>query len=168
MNIKRAIILPLVAIGLTSAPAAWAQADGIAAGAAVKDTSGGAVGTVLRVDGDHFIVKTDRHEVRLPRTSFTAAEGALLFAMTQAQLNAAVEEAKAQAEAKVAPGAAVTGAGGASVGTIVAVDAEFVTVKLNAGGAVRLPRSAVGAGPNGVVTSLTAAELAAAAGGGSR
>jgi preprotein translocase subunit YajC len=106
--------------------------------------------------------------VRLPARSFTPAEGGLLFGMTQAQLNAAVEEAKAAANAKLVAGAAVTGAGGASVGTIQAVDAESVTLKLSGGGAVRLPRSAVGAGPNGVVTSLTAAELEAAAKGGAR
>ncbi len=168
MSIKQNLLLPLVALGLASAAPAFAQGAGIAAGAAIKDTNGGAVGTVARVDGDHLIVRTDRHEVRLPATSFTKTDSGLLFGMTQAELNAAVDKAKAEADAKIAAGAAVTGAGGVSVGTIEAVDAEFVTVKLTGGAAVRLPRTAVAAGPNGVVTSLTAAELEAAAGAGGR
>lgn len=160
MTIKSRLVLPLLALGLVATTPAAAQ---IAAGAAVKDTGGGAVGTVVRVDGDHLIVKTDKHEARLPASSFTPVEGGLLFGMTQAQLNAAIDKAKAEAEAKIAPGAAVSGAAGAAVGKIEAVDAEWVTVRLSSGGAVRLPRTAVAATADGVATSLTLAELEAAA-----
>jgi preprotein translocase subunit YajC len=163
MSIRKSIAVTAFVLGLAAAAPAAAQHAGISAGAMVKDTAGAEVGTVARVDGDHYIVKTDKHEVRLPASSFTPAEGSLLFGMTQAQLNAAVEQAKAAADAKIAVGAAVTGAGGANVGTIEAIDAEFVTLKLSSGGAVRLPRSAVAASDKGVVTSVTAAELEAAA-----
>jgi preprotein translocase subunit YajC len=131
---------------------------------AVKDTQGGDVGTVTRVEPGFVTLKTDKHEVRLPTASFTPHDGVLLFAMTRDQLNAETEQALAAAQAKIAPGAAVSGPSGGAVGTIVAVDPQFVTIKLVSGSEVRLPRSGVAAGPNGVVVGSTAAQLEAAAG----
>lgn len=154
---KSKLFLTCLALGL-AAPVAAQQ------GSAVKDTAGGDVGTITRVDGEFYIVKTDKHEVRLPTSSFTKTDAGYLFGLTRDQLNAQVEQALAAANAKLTVGATVTGAGGAEVGTIDAVDDHFVTLKLPTGAAVRLPRKAVAAGPNGVVTSLTAAELQAAAG----
>ena len=142
-----------------AAPAAPALAQ--AAGTQVVDTGGGAVGTVVRVDGDNIVIKTDKHEVALPKTSFTPHEGKLLFGMTQAQLNAATEKSLAEAAAAIAPGATVKGSGGAVLGTIDAVDTEFVTIKLQSGTMVRIPRSGVAAGNGEVVIGLTAEELEA-------
>jgi preprotein translocase subunit YajC len=159
---KILIALSLSAAAL-SAPALAQPPVGISAGMTVKDTAGGTVGTVARVDGGYVIVKTDKHEVRLPANSFTPHEGALLFGMTQAQLNAEVEKSLAAAAAKIAPGAAVTGTAGAAVGTITAVDDQTVTIKLASGNLVRVPRTGVASGPNGVVVGATAADLEAAA-----
>jgi preprotein translocase subunit YajC len=142
-----------------AAPAAPALAQ--AAGTQVVDTSGGAVGTVVRDDGSNVIIKTDKHEVALPKTSFTPDKGKLLFGMTQAQLNAATEKSLAEAAAAIAPGATVKGSGGAVLGTIDAVDSEFVTIKLQSGSMVRIPRSGVAAGNGEVVIGLTAQELEA-------
>ena len=129
-------------------------------GTQVVDTAGGAVGTVVRVDGANVIIKTDKHEVALPKTSFTAHEGKLLFGMTQAQLNADVEKSLAAAAAAIVPGAIVKGTGGAILGTIDSVDTEFVTLKLQSGELVRVPRSGVSGRANGeVVVGLTAEEL---------
>ena len=83
--------------------------------------------------------------------------------MTRDQLNAETERALAAASAKIAAGAAVSDAAGGAVGTITAVDAQWVTVKLVSGTEVRLPRSAVAPGPNGAVVGDTAAQLEAAA-----
>jgi preprotein translocase subunit YajC len=142
-----------------AAPAAPALAQ--AAGTQVVDTTGGAVGTVVRLDGANVVIKTDKHEVALPKTSFTAHEGKLLFGMTQAQLNAEVEKSLAEAAAAVAPGATVKGSGGTVVGTVEAVEADLVTIKLQSGNLVRIPRSGV-AGSNGeVVIGMTAQELEA-------
>jgi preprotein translocase subunit YajC len=164
MFTKSKIILSCLALGLAAVPAAAQQVGGgIAVGAAIKDTSGGAVGTVSKVDGEFVIVKTDKHEVRVPASSFTPTADGLLFGLTRDQLNAQVDQALAAANAKLVVGAAVTGSGGANAGTIEAIDDQYVTLKLPSGAAVRLPRAAVAAGPNGVVTSLTAAELEAAA-----
>lgn len=147
-----------LALAIPSAPA-LAQA----AGTQVVDTSGGAVGTVVRVDGENVVIKTDKHEVALPKTSFTAHEGKLLFGMTQAQLDAATEKSLAEAAAAIAPGATVKGSGGTVVGTIDAVDTETVTIKLSSGSLVRVPKSGVAAGNGEVVVGLTAQELEASA-----
>ena len=156
----RHVFSSIAAISLAfAAPAAPALAQ--AAGTQVVDTGGGAVGTVVRVDGDNIVIKTDKHEVALPKTSFTPHEGKLLFGMTQAQLNAATEKSLAEAAAAIAPGATVTGSGGAVLGTIDAVDTEFVTIKLQSGTMVRIPRSGVAAGNGEVVIGLTAEELEA-------
>ena len=45
-----------------SVPAAAA----VAVGATVKDTKGGVVGTITRVEGGNLVLKTDRHDVTLP------------------------------------------------------------------------------------------------------
>lgn len=162
---RKTAFLVAASLSLAAVPAAApAQTPaGIAAGAQIKDTNGGDVGTVLRIEGANVVVKTDKHEVRLPATSFTPSNGVLLFGMTRDQLNAAVEQQLAAASAKIAPGAAVVDAKGGAVGTVAALDAETVTVKLASGTLVRLPRTGVAPGPNGLVTGSTAAELEAAA-----
>src|SRR4051794_3484998 len=92
--------VPAVAQTTTPAPAPAASATaGFAVGATVKDTAGGVVGTVTKVDAQNVTVKTDKHEAALPRTSFTATKDGLLFGMTRDQLNAAVEAQLAQAAA---------------------------------------------------------------------
>jgi hypothetical protein len=65
----------------------------------------------------------------------------------------------AEASAAIAVGAQVYGRDGAVAGQIEAVEEELVTIKLTSGESVRLPRSAVGAGPNGAVLGLSAEEL---------
>ena len=147
-----------------AAPAAAAAQTGPTVGAQVKDTNGGEVGTITKVDGQFVILKTDRHEVRLPVASFTAHEGHFLMAMTRDQLNAEVDKTLATANAKLVAGATVTGSQGGNVGTIEAIDAQYVTVKLTSGKLVRLPRTAIAPGPNGGVIGMTVAQLEAAAG----
>jgi preprotein translocase subunit YajC len=146
-----------------AAPAAQAPKAGVAVGAKVSDPKGGEVGTVSKLDGQFAILKTDKHEVRLPVTSFTAHNGGLLVAMTRDELNAAVEKTLAEANQKITVGASVTGSQGGNVGTIDALDDQFVTVKLTSGKLVRLPRAAIAPGPNGGVIGMTVAELEAAA-----
>jgi preprotein translocase subunit YajC len=157
--------LPFIAgLGLiVSAPAAAA----VVVGATVKDTKGGVVGTITRVEGANLVLKTDRHDVTLPVSSFTATDEGALFGMTRDQLNAEVDKALAAANAQIVAGATVKGAAGAVVGTIEAVDDQFVTLKLVSGASVRLPRSAVAGSPNGPVTGMTAEQIEAAAKGAS-
>jgi preprotein translocase subunit YajC len=164
---NKLILIGLAASAAALQPAAAQTASATAsfsAGAKVSDTAGGDVGTISSVDGDYVILKTDKHEVRLPKTSFTAHEGGFIMAMTRDQVNAAVEQSLASAAEKIVVGATVTGSQGSTVGTIDALDDQFVTVKLSSGKLVRLPRTGLAPGPNGAVIGMTVAELEAAAG----
>jgi preprotein translocase subunit YajC len=151
----------LIAVSAFLSAAALAQA-GITPGMQIVDASGGAVGTVTKVSGDTLTVKTDRHEVQLPASSFTPNAGKLLFGMTRDQLNAATDEALAAASAAIAVGAQVRDSAGELAGTIEKVE-DAITIKLVSGELVRLPKSAVSGSANGVVVAVTLAELKAAA-----
>ena len=168
MTVRKKLFLSTLSIALFASGAAMepAFAQGtaaIAAGAQVRDTSGGEVGTITKVEGEFVILKTDKHEVRLPVSSFTPSQGHFLMAMTRDQLNSEVDKAMAAANAKLVAGATLTGSQGGNVGTIESIDNQFVTVKLASGKAVRLPRASVAAGPNGGVIAMTVAQLEAAA-----
>ncbi|PSJ43277.1 hypothetical protein [Allosphingosinicella deserti] len=167
MNIVNNMKLSVAAFALAAAlPAAAQQPAAQAAvgpGTIVKDDKGAEVGTVARVEGETYIIKTDKHEVPIARASVTPHEGALLFGMTRDQLNAAVEQQLAKKDAAITTGATVLGSAGTPAGTIDAVDPEFVTLKLPSGKAVRLPRTALALGQSGLVTGATAEQLEAAA-----
>jgi preprotein translocase subunit YajC len=131
----------------------------IVPGMQVVDPSGATVGTVYSVKGQDLIVKTDKHEVLLPATSFTPSQGKLLFALTQAQLNAQTEQAIAEANAKLVAGTSVYGQAGTLAGTIEAIDETTVTLKLTSGSLIRIPRNGIAPGPKGAVLGISAAEL---------
>ncbi|NNC47897.1 MAG: hypothetical protein HKO13_05640 [Sphingomonas sp.] len=128
----------------------------------VHDKTGDPVGQVVRIQGDAIIFSTDQHaEIAMPSNAFLAHEGKVLFAMTKDQINAAVAADKAKAEAAVQPGATVLGSAGTPVGTIDTIDDELVTVLLENGAKVQIPRSGTAASANGLVVGLTADELLA-------
>jgi preprotein translocase subunit YajC len=131
----------------------------ISPGMQVVDPSGTSVGTVTRVKGGDITVKTDEHEVILPATSFTPSEGKLLFALTQAQLNAETEQAMAEANAKLVSGISVYGQAGTPAGTLESIDDTSVTLKLSSGQLVRMPRNSIGPSAKGAVLGISAAEL---------
>lgn len=150
----------VAALALSVPTLASAQAvPSVSPGMQVVDPSGASVGTVIRVNGQQLVVKTDKHEVQLPATSFTASEGKLLFALTQAQLNAQTDQALAEANAKLASGANVYGQAGTVAGTIESIDDTTVTVKLTSGKLIRMPRNAIAPGRDGAVLGVSAAEL---------
>jgi preprotein translocase subunit YajC len=161
--IMKRFLVHCASLLLVAAPVApaFAQADAFAVGTAVTDAKGGAVGTVSAVNGDVVTVKTDRLEAHLSKESFTPNEGKLLVGMTQAELNAAIEKDKAAAEASLAVGSPVKGTAGTQLGTIDAIDAEFVTLKLASGKLVRMPRAGIVGSANGAVIGLTAEQLEA-------
>lgn len=156
---KFAYAAAIAAAPLALTPAAAATAAEVRPGMLVVDSNGGTVGNVTAVKGDALILKTDKHEVQLPLTSFTASEGKLLFGMTAAQLNAETEQALAAANAAVAVGAQVYGSDGTLAGQIEALDDSMVTIKLTGGDLVRLPRSGVGGSENGAVLGVTTEQL---------
>lgn len=160
------VTLASATLALSSvAPANAQDSGGFAIGAQVLDTSSNPVGTVTAVNGDVVTVKTDKVEANLGKASFAQQGGKLYIGKTQAELNALVEQEKIAAEASLGVGKTVKGAQGADVGTIEAIDADYVTLKLTSGKSVRIPRSGIAGSANGAVVGMTAADIEAAAGG---
>lgn len=140
----------------TGAVLSYAPSMAISPGTQVVDVAGRPVGTVQRVRGNQLIIRTDRHEVRLPTASFTPDKGRLVFGMTREALNQATDAMLAKA---LLPGAEVYGKNGALIGAIAAINQQYVTLDLQSGERIRLPRNAVGPGANGAVLGITVAEL---------
>jgi preprotein translocase subunit YajC len=163
MRVKVVMLSALgLALAVPSLPAMAQPAAPISVGMQVTDPSGAPVGTVTAVQGSNLVVKTDKHEVALPKASFTPNEGKLLFGMTQAQLNAEVEKSLVAADAAIVAGATVKGLQGTSIGTLDKVEADAVTIKLASGQQVRVPRSGIRGNADGSVTvGLTAEQLEA-------
>jgi preprotein translocase subunit YajC len=150
------IVDTLSVLALLAASPAIAQA--IAPGTQIMDSSGASVGTVKAVQGTNLLVKTDKHEVLLPSTSFTPNNGKLLFGMTQAQLDAQIEQSLAASNAAIKAGATVKGAGGATVGTIDSVADGKVTLTLQDGKKLAVPQEGLRGNADGTVTIGYSAE----------
>jgi preprotein translocase subunit YajC len=137
-----------------------ALAQAIAPGMQVTDPAGAPVGSVKSVQGDNLLINTGNHEVLLPKASFTATGGKLLFGMTKAQLDAEAEKAAAAAQASVAAGATVKGLQGADIGKIDSVTGQAVVIALPSGKKVQVSRAAVRGNADGSVTvGLTAEQV---------
>lgn len=153
------LFVALASASLALAGPAFAQTGGFTLGTPVLDSSGNAVGTVTAINGDVVTVKTDKLDANLGKASFAEQDGKLYIGMTQAELNAVVEKDQAAAAASLAVGAEVKDSAGAVAGTIKAIDAELVTIKLASGKSVRIPRGGIAGSANGAVVGLTAADL---------
>jgi hypothetical protein len=149
--------LSVLAIAV-AAPAAPAGAQAV--GMQIVDTPGAPVGTVTAINGDNIQVKTDKHEVLLPKASFTVNNGKLLFGMTQAQLDSKIEEAAAAGAKAIAAGATVNGSAGTPLGKIEAVDGGNVTIALSSGKKIQVPATGLRGNSDGTVTiGYTAEQL---------
>jgi len=153
------LLIAFASLSLALASPAVAQADGFTIGAEVLDSGGNAVGVITAVNGDIVTVKTDKVDANLGKASFAQQDGKLYIGNTQAELNALVEKTNAAVEASLAVGAPVKDSAGAAVGTIEAIDTEFVTLKLASGKSVRIPRNGIAGSAEGAVVGLTAADL---------
>ena len=164
----RLIVGTAAAVGLLFAAPAVAQAQaGITIGMQVTDASGAPVGTVVGLKGPNLLVRTDKHDAMLPQTSFRVSKGKLLFGMTQAQLDAQIEQSLAAASAAIVAGATVKGVGGTPVGTIEAVADANATIVLQDGKKIAVPQSGLRGNADGSVTiGYTAAQLEAMVQGG--
>lgn len=160
-----AAILPTAVIA-QAAPAAAQSGVSLTVGTTVYDPQGGEVGKIESVVGENAIVDTGTNKATLPKSAFgTGAKGPVISA-TKAQLDALVTASAAKADAALTaalvPGAEVRGKSGALVGTVKEVNGDQVVLD-RPGGLVTLLKPAFAAGPNGLVISITAAELEAAA-----
>jgi len=152
----RLILGTFAALGIALAAPAAAQSVGMQ----VVDTAGAPVGTVTAIQGDNLQVKTDKHEVLVPKASFTLNEGKLLFGLNKAQFNAKIEESTAASAKAIAAGATVNGTAGSAVGKIEAVEGANVTVSLTSGKRIQLPATALRGNADGTVTiGYTAEQL---------
>lgn len=149
-----AALISVAAPGVSFATIAPAKA--VMPGMQVVDVAGQPVGTVQSVRGNELILKTDRHEVRLPVSSFTPDKGKLLFGMSRQALNRATDAMLANA---LLPGSEVRGKDGQLAGHIEALGQNYVTLELLSGEVVRLPRDSVAPGAKSAVLGITVAEL---------
>lgn len=158
------MIAALSAVAFAAATPAAAQ---IAPGMQVTDVNGGAVGVVKAIKGENLVIQTDKHEAVLPKSGFTPSKGKLLFGMTQAQLDTAIETSLAAAKASVAPGAVVKGLSGTEIGKVDSVSETAVIIVLPSGKKIQIARDGVRGNADGSVTvGLTADQLDAQVQGG--
>lgn len=160
-----AAILPAVATA-QSAPAAAQSGASLTVGATVYDPQGGEVGKIESIAGENAVIDTGTNKATLPKSAFgTGANGPVISA-TKAQLDALVSAAAAEADAALTaaliPGAEVRGKSGTLVGTVKEVNGDQVVLDRPAG-LVTLLKPAFATGPSGLIISMTAAELEAAA-----
>lgn len=145
----------IFAVPAAISPAFAATPAEVHPGMQVVDPSGGAVGIVTAIKGPNLTLKTSKHEVQLPLTSFTANQGKLLFGMTAAQIDSATE----QANASIAVGASVFGSDGSIAGQIEEVSDTLVKIKLANGQSIRIPRDGISGSQNGAILGVTTAQL---------
>ncbi len=81
-------------VDAAAAGAKASTAAAVTAGATVKDTSGGTVGTIKSVDGEYALLDTSKVQVKLPVTAFATQGSGLVVGMTKAQIEAAAAASK--------------------------------------------------------------------------
>ncbi|AXB76352.1 hypothetical protein [Novosphingobium sp. P6W] len=165
--IAAASLAPMAAMAQAApAPAAAASATPTV-GAKVFDAEGGEVGSVESVQGDVVTVSTGTARAGLPTSAFVTREKGLTIGMNKAQLEAAVNGAKAEntaaKDAAIVADAPIKSSDGAVVGTVSKVEGDNVTVALSNGSAAALKKSYIGLGTDGsLALGMTAADFAKA------
>jgi hypothetical protein len=157
MKLRNLLALSAAAAALPLAAPALAQ-SGLHVGATVTDAQGGTVGTITAIDGQTVTLHTDRHDVRLAATAFAVNGNTILFGMTQAQVDAAVEQAQAASAQAIRVGAVLHDNMGAVVGPITVLDAETATVQIGTN-VVRVPRAGIQVNNGNLVVNTTLAQL---------
>jgi hypothetical protein len=148
-----------------SAPAA-APTINLAPGTTVYDSAGKAIGPIASVADPNVVITVDGKSVALPKTSFMETDKGPAITLTLEQLTAWLDQQAAAAtaalNAALVPGANIRSAKGtAIVGKVKVVEADAV-VLTTAEGDMRLPKSAFFQSQQGLATSFTAEQFAAA------
>lgn len=147
------------------APAA-ASTVNLAPGTMVYDSEGKEIGPIASAEGGNVVVTIGDKPAALPANAFMQTEKGTAITLTLAQLTAALAQQDAALDAQLTtalqPGADIHGVNGNSViGKVKSSDAEGVVVA-TAQGDVRLPRKAFFVSAQGLSTSFTAEQFAAA------
>lgn len=169
---KKPLIAALL-LGASLVPgAAFAQgvpapvAEILAVGATVFGPEGGEVGKIEKMEGGNVVIFTGTQRATLPATALGRTEKGLVISMTKAQLDSAVAEAEAKAnaslEAALAVGADVTSSDGVKVATVQKIDGDNVIVDLASGTAITLQKSHLSVKDGGLTLLMTAAQLQSA------
>lgn len=168
LALTAALTVPAAAYAQASAtaPAAGTAEASLTTGAKVFDAQGAEVGTIESVAGGNVVVNTGTNRATLASSAFgTSAKGPTLNT-TRAQLDAAVVAASAKAndatKAALVAGAEVRAKAGAVVGKVKEVQGDNVVLERDAG-PVALTAQYFTTDANGLVLTMTAAELDAAA-----
>lgn len=157
-----AAVMAQDAAATAAAPAAASAAPTV--GAKVFDAEGGEVGSVEAIQGDIVTVSTGTARAGLPKSAFVSREKGLTIGMNKAQLEAAVNGAKAEntaaKDAAIVADAPVKSSDGVVLGTVTKVEGEDVTVALSNGSAAALKKSYLGVGADGsLAIGMTAADF---------
>ncbi len=148
------------------APVPAAASVNLAPGTIVYDSEGKEIGPIASAEGGTVVVTVGDHPASLPANAFMQTDKGTAITLTLAQLTAALEQQNAALDAQLTaalqPGADIKGVNGNSVvGKVKSADAEGVVVTTPQGD-VRLPRKALFVGAQGLATSFTAEQFAAA------
>ncbi|WP_372732702.1 hypothetical protein [Novosphingobium sp.] len=148
-----------------AAPAAEATAQ-VAVGATVYDSTGAEVGKVKSVAAPNFVIDTGKNTATLALSALGTSPKGPVLGLTREQLDTAAEKAAADAAAALASAIAVDAPVHASDGTTVigkiaeVAEADFV---LDTGSTkVKMPKTSVANGTNGLFIGLTAQAFAEA------
>lgn len=172
-NFSRLVATVSLGVAAAAAPAIAQDAAAttatvdLAVGTKVFDSEGAELGTVTATQGANVVVDLGAgKQVTLPGNAFGKLEQGPTIGATKAQVVAAVDQAAAGSDAKLAaalqPGADVRSAHGAAiVGKVKVAEADGV-VLTTPDGDVKLPRNAFFVGQAGLATSFTAEQFAAA------
>lgn len=148
-----------------SAPAASMKPT---VGATVVGAAGDRIGTIDSVTADAAVIDNGTNKAAVPLNAFAADANGFKITLTKAQFDAAAAQAAMQAQgqlkAQLIAGAQVKASDNTTVlGTVKAVEGDLVTLTTPKGD-IRVPIKGFAAGPNGIVSGLTAAQIDAAAG----
>lgn len=166
--IAAASLVPAAAMAQdAAAPAPAAAAAAPTVGAKVFDAEGGEVGSVEAIQGDIVTVSTGTARAGLPKSAFVSREKGLTIGMNKAQLESAVNGAKAEnsatKDAAIVADAPIKSSDGVVIGTVSKVVGDDVTVALSNGSAAALKKSYLGVGADGsLALGMTAADFAKA------
>ena len=170
---KIALVFAATVTSLALAPSSFAQAAATpaaapapAVGAKVFDTAGAEVGTIKSISGPNFVIDTGKNTATLALASLGTSPKGPIIAMTREQLDAAVEKAEADAAAALAAAITVDAPVHAPAGTTVLgkiTDVGETDFVMDTGSApVKMPKTSVAKGANGLMIGMTAEQFAEA------
>ena len=153
---KFAKLAAATALALSSLPVLAAGPE-LAVGTTIYGPQGDVVGTVETIADGIVTVDTGKHKAPLPADVFGTSDKGPTITVTQAQINAMLDEqiaaAVAQRDAALVVGAMVHTAGDTMLGNVKSVDGDDVVVEIETGSVV-MKREHFAVNGNGTLIAL--------------